>query len=43
VAVGMVLGSLPALLLASLGSLWSLIAYGLFLVLAIGAATARLR
>lgn len=42
VAVGMVLGSMPALLL-SFGSLWSLIAYGLFLVLAIGAATARLR
>jgi hypothetical protein len=42
VAIGIVLGSLPALLV-SLGSLWRMIAYGLFLVLAIGAATARLR
>jgi hypothetical protein len=42
VAAGIVIGSLPALLVG-LGSLWSLIAYGLFLVLAMGAATARLR
>jgi tetratricopeptide (TPR) repeat protein len=39
---GIVVGSLPTLLLA-LGSLWSLLALGLFLLLAIGAATARLR
>lgn len=42
VAAGMVIGSLPSLLV-SMGSLWRLIAYILFLVLAIGAATARLR
>jgi hypothetical protein len=42
VAIGIVLGSLPALLV-SMGSLWRMIAYGLFLVLAIGAASARLR
>jgi hypothetical protein len=39
---GIIVGTLPALLLA-LGSLWSLVALGLFLLLAIGAATARLR
>lgn len=42
VAVGMVLGALPALLL-SLGSIWGLVISGLFLVLAVGAAAARLR
>jgi tetratricopeptide (TPR) repeat protein len=42
VDVAMVAGSLPALLMA-LFSLWSLVTLGLFLVLAIGAATARLR
>ena len=42
VAVCIVVGALPALLL-SLGSLWSMVAFGLFLVLAIGAASARLR
>jgi hypothetical protein len=42
VAVGMVVGSLPALLLA-LFSLWSLVTLGLFLLLAVGAAAARLR
>ena len=42
VAIGIAVGSLPALLV-SFGSLWRMIAYGLFLVLAIGAATARLR
>ncbi len=42
VAAAMVAGSLPALLMA-LFSLWSLVTLGLFLVLAIGAATARLR
>ena len=42
VAVAMVVGSLPALLLA-LFSLWSLVTLGLFLLLAIGATTARLR
>ncbi len=42
VATGIVVGSLPALVI-SFGSLWRMIAYGLFLVLAIGAATARLR
>lgn len=39
---GMLIGALPSLLL-SLGSLWGLLALGLFLVLGIGAATARLR
>lgn len=43
VVVGsMVIGALPALLLA-LTSLWALIALGLFLFLAVGAAAARLR
>jgi tetratricopeptide (TPR) repeat protein len=42
VAVALVIAALPALLLA-LGSLWSLIALGLFVVLAVGASTARLR
>ena len=42
VAVCIVVGSLPALLL-SLGSLWSMVAYGLFLVLAIGVTSTRLR
>ena len=42
VAVAMVVGSIPALLLA-LFSLWSLITLGLFLLLAVGAAAARLR
>jgi hypothetical protein len=38
----LIVGALPSLLLA-LGSLWSLIAVGLYLVLAVGAAVARLR
>jgi tetratricopeptide (TPR) repeat protein len=42
VAGGLIVGALPALLLA-LNSLWALIALGLFLLLAVGAATARLR
>ncbi len=42
VAGGIVVGALPSLLLA-LTSLWSLIALGLFLVLCVGAAAARLR
>jgi tetratricopeptide (TPR) repeat protein len=42
VAAGLVVGALPALLLA-LVSLWSLLTLGLFLLLAVGAATARLR
>jgi len=42
VAVSMVVGAIPALLL-SLGSIWSLVISGLFLVLAVGAAAARLR
>ena len=42
VAVAMVAGALPSLILA-LFSLWSLITLGLFLVLAVGAASARLR
>jgi tetratricopeptide (TPR) repeat protein len=42
VAGGLVVGALPALLLA-LSSLWALLALGLFLLLAVGAATARLR
>ena len=42
VAAGMVVGSLPALLLAFF-SPWSLVALGLFLLLAVGAAAARLR
>jgi hypothetical protein len=42
VDVGLVIGALPALLLA-LSSLWALLALGLFLLLAVGAATARLR
>jgi tetratricopeptide (TPR) repeat protein len=41
-AAGMVVGSLPALLLA-LFSLWTLVTLGLFLLLAVGAAAARLR
>ncbi|MGD8466412.1 MAG: tetratricopeptide repeat protein [Anaerolineae bacterium] len=41
---GMLVGSLPALLLSLVGfSLWSLLTLGLFLVLALGAASARLR
>jgi hypothetical protein len=37
-------GSLPALLLGLVGfNLWSLLTLGLFLVLALGAASARLR
>ncbi len=40
--VGIVLGSLPALLLAAAAP-WRLVALGLFLLLALGAATARLR
>jgi len=44
VAVGMLLGSLPALVLFLFHfSLWSLLTIGLFLFLAVGAATARLR
>lgn len=39
---GIVLGAVPALLL-SLGSLLSMVVFGLFLVLAVGAASARLR
>jgi hypothetical protein len=44
VGVGLVIASLPALLIA-LGSLslWRLVAFGLFIVLAVSAATARLR
>jgi len=42
VGAGMVVGALPSLVLA-LFSLWSLIALGIFLALAIGAAGARLR
>jgi tetratricopeptide (TPR) repeat protein len=42
VAVAMVVGALPALLLA-LFSLWRLITLGLFLLLAVSAASARLR
>jgi tetratricopeptide (TPR) repeat protein len=42
VGAGLVVGALPAMLLA-LASLWSLLTLGLFLVLAVGAATARLR
>jgi tetratricopeptide (TPR) repeat protein len=42
VAAGLVVGSLPALLLA-LFSLWSLVTLGLFLLLAVGATAARLR
>lgn len=42
VAGGMVVGALPALALG-LTSLWGLIALGLYLVLGVGAATARLR
>ena len=42
VGAGLVVGSLPATLLA-LVSLWGLLTLGLFLVLAVGAATARLR
>ncbi|MFC2037367.1 tetratricopeptide repeat protein [Chloroflexota bacterium] len=42
VGICIVLGSLPALLL-NLGSLLGLVVFGLFLVLAVGAATARLR
>jgi len=39
---GLVVSALPALLL-TFGSLWSLLALGLYLVLAVGAAVARLR
>jgi tetratricopeptide (TPR) repeat protein len=42
VGAGMVVGGLPSLVLA-LFSLWSLIALGIFLALAVGAAGARLR
>lgn len=42
VAAGMIAGAVPSMLLA-LFSLWSLITLGLFLVLAVGAASARLR
>lgn len=42
VAIGIIIGSLPALLVST-GSLWRMIAYGLFIVLAIGSATARIR
>jgi hypothetical protein len=42
VVAGIVVGAVPSLLLA-LFSLWSLITLGLFLVLAVGAASARLR
>lgn len=42
VAVCIVVSALPALLLG-LGSLWRMVAFGLFLVLAVGASTARLR
>lgn len=42
VSVAIVVGCLPALMV-SLGSLWRLLALGIFLVLAVGAATARLR
>jgi hypothetical protein len=42
VGIGLVVGALPALLMA-LVSLWGLLTLGLFLLLAVGAATARLR
>lgn len=42
VAVGFGIGSIPALIF-SLSSLWSLLTTGLFILLALGAATARLR
>ncbi|MFN2241133.1 MAG: tetratricopeptide repeat protein [Anaerolineae bacterium] len=42
VGAGMIAGAVPSILLA-LFSLWSLITLGLFLVLAVGAASARLR
>ena len=42
VGAGLVVGALPAMLLA-LASLWGLLTLGLFLLLAVGAATARLR
>jgi len=42
VAASMVLGAMPALLI-SLRSIWGLVTLGLFLVLAVGAAAARLR
>jgi hypothetical protein len=42
VGAGMIVGAVPSILLA-LFSLWSLITLGLFLVLAVGAASARLR
>jgi hypothetical protein len=43
-SAGMVVGTLPALMLAlSSGSLWRLLSLGIFLVLAVGAASARLR
>jgi hypothetical protein len=42
VVAGIVVGAVPSFLLA-LFSLWSLITLGLFLVLAVGAASARLR
>jgi hypothetical protein len=44
VAAGIIAGSLPALVLFALHfSLWALVTIGLFLFLAVGAATARLR
>jgi hypothetical protein len=44
VATGFVVGSLPALILGLVTfNLWSLLSLGLFLVLAVGAASARLR
>jgi hypothetical protein len=44
VAAGFALGAVPALLVSLAGfSLWSLLTLGLFLVLAVGAASARLR
>jgi hypothetical protein len=42
VGAGIVVGSLPALLIG-LGSLWTLVSLGLFLLLAVGASAARLR
>jgi len=42
VGAGIVIGTMPAWLLA-LTSLWTLVSLGIFLLLAVGAATARLR
>jgi hypothetical protein len=42
VAAGMAVGALPALVVG-LASLWGLLSLGLFLVLGVGAAAARLR